>query len=75
MKRFRLFTLVISFLLIVFSCSTPPSDVKTKLAEWRKGVWILPDGSYTIYTDTHYFVLVASGRLKFSQHLLRSLTD
>lgn len=61
MKRFSLFPLVISFLLVVFSCSTPPSDVKTKLAEWRKGVWILPDGSYTIYTDTHYFVLVASG--------------
>ncbi len=61
MKRLSIFPLVTSFLLIFFSCSTPPSDVKTKLTEWRKGVWILPDGSYTIYTDTHYFVLVASG--------------
>lgn len=31
------------------------------LREWRKGVWLLPDGSFTIYTDTHYFVLVAAG--------------
>jgi hypothetical protein len=61
MKRPSLFALAISILFMVFSCSKPPSDVKTKLAEWRKGVWILPDGSYTIYTDTHYFVLVASG--------------
>ena len=61
MKRLSMFPLVISFLLIFFSCSTPPSDVKTKLAEWRKGVWVLPDGSYTIFTDTHYFVLSASG--------------
>ncbi|MCJ7459371.1 MAG: hypothetical protein MUP17_10300 [candidate division Zixibacteria bacterium] len=61
MKRFSLSPLVISFLLVVFSCSTPPSDVKSKLAEWTKGVWILQDGSYAIYTDTHYFVISASG--------------
>jgi len=61
MKKFNLFALVIIFLLLVVSCSTPPKDLKTKLAEWRKGVWILQDGSYAIYTDSHYFVLVASG--------------
>lgn len=35
--------------------------VQSHLAEWQKGVWIQPGGSYTIYTDTHYFVVMASG--------------
>lgn len=43
------------------SFSPQPRDAASKLAEWRNGVWLLPDGSYTIYTDTHYFVLVAGG--------------
>ena len=38
-----------------------PGNPEDSLREWRKGVWLLPDGSFTIYTDTHYFVLVASG--------------
>jgi hypothetical protein len=32
-----------------------------KLQQWRRGVWLLADGSYTIYTDAHYFVVTASG--------------
>lgn len=36
-------------------------DPATKLAEWRKGVWLAPDGSYSVYTDTHYFVFYLSG--------------
>jgi hypothetical protein len=36
-------------------------EAASRLAEWRKGVWLLPDGSFTIYTDTHYFVIAASG--------------
>ena len=47
--------------LLVFSCSFPPMDAKTKLAHWMNGVWLMADGSYTIYTDTHYFVISASG--------------
>jgi hypothetical protein len=38
-----------------------PENPGDSLREWRKGVWLLPDGTFTIYTDTHYFVLVASG--------------
>jgi len=61
MKRCNLFALSVIFLLLAFSCSKPPADLKTRLAEWTKGVWILQDGSYAIYTDTHYFVISASG--------------
>ncbi len=49
------------------SCSGPGVENKNesseinKLAEWRKGVWLLGDGSYAIYTDTHYFVVMVSG--------------
>jgi hypothetical protein len=49
------------FLLFLVSCSGQSDDLKTKLAEWRKGVWILQDGSYAIYTDNHYFVVSVSG--------------
>ena len=55
--------IVVSLMLVIiaFSCSLPPLDAKDKLAQWRKGVWLSPDGSYTIYTGSHYFVLMASG--------------
>ncbi len=36
-------------------------DGGIKLAEWRKGVWISGSGTYTIYTDTHYFILSHDG--------------
>lgn len=44
----------------VFACSTTPTT-EEKLRQWRRGVWLLGDGSYTVYTDTHYFVVSASG--------------
>ncbi len=57
--------ILLSFAAIVWfaSVSLPPTpdDSGAKLREWRKGVWLLPDGSFTVYTDTHYFVLVAAG--------------
>lgn len=34
---------------------------KERLREWRTGVWLLADGSYTIYTNSHYFVVSVSG--------------
>jgi len=37
------------------------TDVKTKLAEWRQGVWITGVGTYTIWTDSHYFVVSYEG--------------
>ncbi len=47
--------------LLVVSCAVPPADVQTKLAKWQQGVWMTEDGSYTVYTDSHYFVLYVSG--------------
>jgi hypothetical protein len=35
--------------------------IKDKLREWRTGVWLLADGSYAIYTNSHYFVVSVSG--------------
>ncbi len=47
------------------SCSAPPvdspTDVQSKLAEWQKGVWISAAGTYSIYTDNHYFVVSFQG--------------
>lgn len=44
-------------------CSTKVelSSVRSRLAEWRKGVWMAGNGTYTIYTDTHYFVISYGG--------------
>jgi len=41
--------------------TTTTPTAAAKLAAWQKGVWIQPGGSYTIYTDTHYFVVMATG--------------
>jgi hypothetical protein len=53
-------------LLLIASCSPSVQEKEqqsgeNKLAQWRKGVWLLGDGSYAIYTDTHYFVVMVSG--------------
>jgi len=56
--------LIASITIILFltvSCTAPPTNLQTKLAQWRNGVWVSEGGSYTIYTDSHYFVLMASG--------------
>ncbi len=42
------------------SCSTEQTTGE-RLRQWRRGVWLLADGSYAIYTDNHYFVVSASG--------------
>lgn len=34
-----------------------PGNVAEKLRTWQKGVWISSGGVYTIWTDTHYFVV------------------
>ena len=61
MKGSYLIAYITIFMLFAVTCSTPPTDVQTKLAQWRNGVWVTEDGSYTIYTNSHYFVLFASG--------------
>ncbi len=55
--------LIILLLLICAADSAWPEAAETrdKLRDWRTGVWLLADGSYTIYTDTHYFVISVSG--------------
>ncbi len=50
-----------ALMLFAVTCCTPPTDVQTKLAQWRNGVWATGDGTYSIFTDHHYFVLFASG--------------
>jgi hypothetical protein len=47
--------------LLIVSCVSAPADDQGKLAQWRKGVWMTEDGNYTIYTDSHYFVVYVSG--------------
>lgn len=37
------------------------ADIQAKLTEWQKGVWISGTGTYTIYTDHHYFVVSFEG--------------
>jgi hypothetical protein len=66
MKRLQLVFLLGILLLVVTSCSSSIQEknvlsAEEKLAQWRKGVWLLGDGSYAIYTDTHYFVVMISG--------------
>ncbi len=67
MNKWYSVLIIVIFMLLGASCSNPrvntekKLDEGTRLAEWRKGVWLAGDGSYTIYTDTHYFVVMASG--------------
>ena len=61
MKTLRIFRFVPIIALVFLSFSPGTGNVEMKLREWRKGVWLLPDGSFTVYTNSHYFVLVAGG--------------
>jgi len=56
--------LFLPLLLVLIASVTGPTradDLRSKLAEWRTGVWISGGGTYTVYTDTHYFVLSFEG--------------
>ena len=59
MRKFVLLVLVVVVGLSSASTTTPTSE--KKLREWRRGVWLLADGSYAVYTDNHYFVVSVSG--------------
>lgn len=59
LMRIAIIMLAAGMLLII--CSARMNDADTKFAQWRKGVWITGHGTYTIYTDTHYFVLSYEG--------------
>ena len=48
-------------LIVIYSCTNRPADTASRLAEWRKGVWISGTATYTVYTDDHYFVISYEG--------------
>ena len=60
-RRIIVILLAVVVLSSLISCASAPQSVAEKLAEWRKGVWISGAGTYTIYTDSHYFVLSYTG--------------
>jgi len=41
-------------------CASRPSTAD-KLREWQHGVWVSTGGVYTVWTDSHYFVVSATG--------------
>jgi hypothetical protein len=48
---------------IVGGCAPAVDDVsiRSRLVEWRQGVWISGSATYTIYTASHYFVVSLEG--------------
>ena len=34
-----------------------PGNAAEKLRSWQVGVWLSPGGTYTVWTETHYFVV------------------
>lgn len=59
MRRTVFWLLIFTF--CIASACTTTLTIEEKLRQWRRGVWLLGDGSYAVYTDTHYFVVSASG--------------
>lgn len=53
-----LVTLVVSC--PILAAATQPEPVADRLRTWSKGVWSSGAGAYTIWTDSHYFVLQGS---------------
>lgn len=50
------------FLALVVSCGGQKGLTNIeKLRAWQKGVWINGSGTYTVYTDDHYFVVSYEG--------------
>ncbi len=60
MNRVRYALLVILIAVFVHSCSSL-SSTESRLREWQRGVWVSGGGAYTIWTDTHYFVVSVAG--------------
>lgn len=59
MKSSIFWILILTFGLV--SSCTRTLTTEEKIRQWRRGVWLLGDGSYAVYTDNHYFVVSASG--------------
>ncbi|MEW5700970.1 MAG: hypothetical protein AB1792_01900 [Candidatus Zixiibacteriota bacterium] len=57
MRRLGVLTALLLLSAGSMSHATGPTDVEEKLRTWQKGVWLNPGGTYTVWTDTHYFVV------------------
>jgi len=57
MRRIELLVVILLLGIAGIAEATGPQNVADKLRDWQKGVWISPGGTYTIWTDTHYFVV------------------
>lgn len=60
MYKARSILLIVLMAALIHSCSSPPTT-EDKLREWYRGVWLSDSGTYTVWTDTHYFVVSAVG--------------
>ncbi|HUU44194.1 MAG TPA: hypothetical protein VM118_00555 [Acidobacteriota bacterium] len=60
MRRVPTLIVAVALMLGVTAEATGPSNVAAKLRDWQKGVWVSGTGTYTVWTDTHYFVIQAS---------------
>lgn len=48
--------------MFLLSCSHSATDsTEEKLKSWRKGVWVSSASTYTVWTDSHYFVVSSEG--------------
>ncbi|MBD3299173.1 MAG: hypothetical protein GF341_10995 [candidate division Zixibacteria bacterium] len=46
---------------LMAACAQPSGQSVDRLREWRQGVWMSGTGTYTVYTDDHYFVVSIEG--------------
>jgi hypothetical protein len=60
MKKIGLVVFTILIAGSTLSCTSPPST-ENKLRDWYRGVWLSKGGVFTVWTDTHYFVVSAYG--------------
>ena len=65
MHKFKFFWLagICLVVLVNAACREQAETLSSseKLRQWRTGVWISGQGTYTVYTDDHYFVLSFEG--------------
>ncbi len=61
LERVKWSVYVIALLVLLTSSFASGESQENNLAEWLKGVWISGQGTYTIYTDSHYFVVSFEG--------------
>ena len=60
MHRVRLVAIFALTVCFANLCFSQPSTA-SKLREWKRGVWLSSGGGYSVWTDTHYFVVWGSG--------------